>query len=299
MHSTGCATRRGRHVETAIDIDGTMNMNRLEQQLPSLQTSYRDAQPYPHVVIDDVLTPAALAAAYTDFAAIDPTSWTNYLHVNSKKFANTNRAAWGATLREIEAVFASPRFVAFLEALTGIEGLLPDPQLDGGGLHRSLRGGHLNVHADFTAHRVQPTWRRRVNLLLYLNEQWEAAWGGDLELWDKKVSRCEATVAPVGNRMLIFTTDQDSFHGHAEPLTCPEGVARQSLALYYFTEEAHPVAHATDYRARPGDGVKRVAIYLDKKALAVYGVLRRRFKFSDETMSKVLGVVSRKKKPSS
>ena len=52
----------------------------------------------------------------------------------------------------------------FLETLTGIDGLVPDPYFAGGGLHQIVRGGFLKVHADFNWH---PKLRldRRLNML--------------------------------------------------------------------------------------------------------------------------------------
>jgi hypothetical protein len=187
----------------------------------------------------------------------------------------------------------SERFVRFLDELTGFEDLVPDPDMDGGGLHRSLAGGYLNVHADFTAHHKRPLWRRRVNLLLYLNRDWHEDWGGDLELWSTDMARCVERVAPVDNRMLLFTTADDSYHGHPEPLRCPADVARQSLALYYFTVEAEPHVRSTHYRARPGDGVKGVAIALDNTALHAYDVIKRRLHLSDDLVSRGLGRAGR------
>ncbi|MCE9621641.1 MAG: 2OG-Fe(II) oxygenase [Actinomycetia bacterium] len=282
-------------MQVSSNIDEILNLRTLEDRLPALREQYQSAQPYAHIAIDDVLTAPALAGAYSDFAKLDPTDWTNYLHVNERKFANKKPETWGTTLREIQAALSTPRFLSFLSQLTGFEALLPDPTLDGGGLHRTLRGAHLNIHADFTAHHTNRHWRRRVNLLLYLNPEWHDDWGGDLQIWDRDVSACQAKVAPLGNRIFLFSTDEHSFHGHPEPLNCPEGVARQSMALYYFTEEAHPLVKPTDYRARPGDGVKRLWIYLDKKALALYDVVKRRFKLSDKAVSNLLGKFSRKK----
>ena len=106
------------------------------------------------------------------------------------------------------------------------------------------------MHADFTTHHVHQHWRRRVNLLLYLNRDWKPEWGGDLELWTTDMDRCEAEVPPRGNRMLLFTTDEDAYHGHPDPLACPPGIARQSLALYYFTEDADAVGQV-DQLPRP------------------------------------------------
>ncbi len=266
-----------------------LDLAALEAQLPALAEKYATAEPYPHIVLDDVLLPDALARAYEEFDGIPQASWTNYLHLNERKYANTRPDTWGPTLREVAEAFSSDRFVAFLSQLTGIPGLMADDIMDGGGLHRSLAGGFLNVHADFTAHHSKPGWHRRVNLLLYLNEQWDESWGGELELWSADMQRCTTRVPPIGNRVLLFTTDERSYHGHPEPLRFPEGRARQSMALYYFTQDTSLHARSTDYRARPDDGGRRALIYLDKKALQVYDVLKRRLHISDGAASRALG----------
>ncbi len=289
-------TRLREGLELHTTLDEIINLRPLEARVGELRSQYLDAKPYPHIVLDDVLSPATLNAAYEGFGVITEDDWTNYLHVNERKYANKVPATWGDTLREILEALSTPRFLTFLSQLTGIDGLQPDPTLDGGGLHRSFRGAHLNLHADFTAHHSNERWRRRVNLLLYLNPEWKPEWGGELELWDRDVSACQAKVAPLGNRIFLFNTDEYSFHGHPEPLNFPEGTARQSMALYYFTEEANPLKKSTNYRARPGDGLKRLWIYLDKKALAGYDVFKHRFKLSDSAVSNMLGKFSRKKR---
>jgi hypothetical protein len=129
--------------------------------------------------------------------------------------------------------------------------------------------------------------------LLYCNQDWRGEYGGELELWTRDMKRCEKRVAPLRNRVLIFNTDMDSFHGHPDPLTTPVGVARQSLALYYFTEEDAPVVRSTEYRARPGDGAKRALIYADKQALRGFDWAKRKFNLSNDAASRVLGVVEK------
>lgn len=270
-----------------------LDMERLERELPRLTADYATAEPFPRIVLDDVLRPAALAQAHAEFDAIDDSAWTNYLHLNERKYANTDPSTWGSTLAGVAQAFSDPAFLAFLSSLTGFTGLHADPSMDGGGLHRSLAGGFLNVHADFTAHHAQTSWRRRVNLLLYLNPGWQPGWGGELELWSRDMARCERRVAPIDNRVLIFTTDHDSYHGHPEPLRCPDGVARRSMALYYFTEEREVDVRSTNYRARPGDGVRAAGIFLDNQALHAYDVLKRRLRLSDKGASRWLGVASR------
>jgi hypothetical protein len=251
---------------------------------------YAAADPFPHIVIDDVLHPDAFAAAVADFPAVDDEFWKGYLHVNETKYCNVHPETWDDSLRNVAREFTSPEFVAYLEELTGIEGLIPDWSMDGGGLHQTMRGGHLNIHADFTTHHVHEHWARRVNILLYLNEEWQDDWGGQLELWDKDMTSCQDRVTPQGNRMLVFSTSFDSFHGHPDGLTCPPEEARRSMALYYFTEEDAPVRRATHYRARPEESRgRRALIAADRVVLDVYDRVKRRLGLTDDAAHRVLG----------
>ncbi len=261
---------------------------RLESALDGTAVRYRDASPFPHIVLDEVLTPAAFKEAVAEFPGVDDPFWKGYLHVNETKYCNVQPDTWAPHLQAVAQDFCSPRFVAYLEKLTGIENLIPDYTMDGGGLHQTLRGGHLNIHADFTTHHTHENWARRVNILLYLNEEWHDGWGGELELWDKDMTACRAKVAPAGNRVLVFTTDVDTFHGHPDGLACPDGMARRSLALYYFTEEQEAVRVSTNYRARPQDGLKRFAISADRTVLDLYDRAKRRLGVSDDAAHRVL-----------
>lgn len=271
-----------------------VDLDRLRGDVDVAAKEYAAADPFPHIVIDDVLRPDAFAATVADFPGIDDEFWKGYLHVNETKYCNVHPDTWADSLRGVARELTSPEFVAYLEELTGIRGLIPDWSMDGGGLHQTLRGGHLNIHADFTTHHVHESWARRVNILLYLNQEWHDDWGGKLELWDKDMVACRDRVTPQGNRMLVFTTSFDSFHGHPDGLTCPPGEARRSMALYYFTEEAHPVRRATNYRARPEEGTRRrAAIAADRVVLDVYDRVKRRLGLTDDAAHRVLHRLNR------
>ncbi len=277
-----------------------LDLGGLEHNLDALQSRYRSAKPFPHIVLDNFLEPDVVRLAMDEFPPLDPGEWNIYSHANERKFSHTEPATWPPTLQAVLAELNSQPVVDFLSKLTGIEGLFADDTLEGGGLHQSTTGGFLNIHADFTVHPHHRTWRRRVNLLLYLNRDWPPEYGGDLELWSTDMKRCVESVSPIANRAVIFTTDMDSFHGHPEPMRCPPDVARQSLALYYFTDEAAPVVRSTEYRARPGDGLHGVAIYADKQLLRAYDWTKRHLGISDETAKKFLQRVEglRRKRPS-
>jgi Rps23 Pro-64 3,4-dihydroxylase Tpa1-like proline 4-hydroxylase len=277
----------GGPVTTVLDLD------RLEARVGELKGKYRAAEPFPHVVLDDFLEADAVAGAMDEFPPLDTEEWNSFIHYNERKFSNTRPETWGPTLRAILDVFQGERFVSFLTELTGIEDLLTDDSLMGGGLHQSVAGGYLNVHADFTVHPAHRSWRRRINLLVYLNEDWRPEYGGELELWSKDMQTCVERVLPVANRVVIFTTDADSFHGHPEPLRCPEGTARQSLALYYFTVEDRPMVRSTEYRARPTDGSRKVAIYIDTQMLRTYDWAKRRLGLTDHATGRILSSIER------
>lgn len=265
----------------------------LTADLVDKTAAYAAAQPFPHIVLDNVLRPEVFEQAASEFPDIRDEFWKGYLHVNETKYANTQPDTWSPTLAAVARELCSDDFVKFLSELTGITDLMPDWTMDGGGLHQTLRGGHLNIHADFTTHHTHENWARRINILLYLNREWRPEWGGDLELWDADMTARRGQVTPAGNRMLVFTTSFDSFHGHPDPLTCPDDVARRSMALYYFTEEESAVRRSTNYRARPDDGMKKVAIWADRKALDYYDLAKRRLGVSDEKVSAMLTKIDR------
>jgi Rps23 Pro-64 3,4-dihydroxylase Tpa1-like proline 4-hydroxylase len=266
-------------------------------RLPDLSKQYQQASPYGHIVIDNFLNPAVLDECIAEFNKLNETDgWINYAHYNEKK-RGLNKLellpeALKATINELN----SPEFLQFLSTLTGIKNLQKDDFLEGGGIHQSGRGGFLNIHADFTVHPHHRNWQRRINVLIYLNKDWQDEWGGKLELWDKQMKACEVKVEPVFNRCVIFSTDADSYHGHPEPMTCPEDRFRRSIALYYYSVEDKPFRRATYYQARPGESNKKLMVKIDNAMVAAYTEIKGRLGANDKIISRILRFFSGKKK---
>ena len=267
-----------------------------------LAKQYRENHPCPHILLENLIDPAEAAEMAAEFPRPTSDAWTQYKHANENKLGMPKRELFPPTIGAVTDELNSPEFVAWVSEVTGIPNLIADPMLEGGGLHQSGPGGYLNVHTDFSMHHFHKNWHRRVNLILYLNPDWREEWGGAIELWERsphnKMTRCAAKYAPLLNRALIFTTDEKSLHGFPDPLTCPEGESRKSLALYYYTvePEGKMTAHSTDYFSRPQDGWwKSAMIWLDKEMVDLYSRAKARFGFSDEFASKVLGFLSGKK----
>jgi Rps23 Pro-64 3,4-dihydroxylase Tpa1-like proline 4-hydroxylase len=272
---------------------------RWDYQLPDLAKTYQQNLPYPHIALENFLDEEIAQQLVAEFPKPTDTSWIHYKHFNENKLGKTNRKEFPATIGRVIDEFNSPEFLAFVSKVTGIPGLMADPSLEGGGMHQTEPGGFLNMHADFTMHHHHKNWRRRVNLILYLNPGWQESWGGELQLWDKEMRKCVTKCPPIFNQAVFFNTTELSFHGYPDPIKFPAGTTRRSLALYYYTPENDPnyVAKSTNYKPRPGESKRRaLMIWLDKTAVHCYSVLKKRLGLSDDFAGKILGIFSRKRK---
>jgi hypothetical protein len=209
---------------------------------------YARACPFPHVVFDDLFSAEVLDAVLCEFPAPGDGDWWRFESTRERKLAANDETMLGPTTRQLLQELNSGPMIDFLNRLTGIPGLVPDPHFIGGGLHQIQAGGYLDVHADFNLHPYTGL-QRRLNLLLYLNKDWPDEYGGALELWRRGGKGPDKVVAPVFGRCVIFTTSDQAYHGHPKPLTCPPDRTRRSLALYYYSlPDQAVVAHNTVFR---------------------------------------------------
>lgn len=238
-----------------------LDLGRLNDLAKQSASDYQGAQPYPHILFEDFIPTETLSEVIQAFPSPETTiNWRTadaklgQQNVQLKKMGMPYEREIAPVIRRLIWELNSGAFIRFLEALTGIDGLLPDPSLQGGGLHQTMPGGVLGIHADFTRHRTYDL-DRRINVLLYLNKHWQESYGGHIELWSRDMTRCERRFAPLLGRCLIFNTDADSFHGHPDPVNCPEGETRKSIALYYYTngrKDGHVApTRATDWQLLP------------------------------------------------
>jgi Rps23 Pro-64 3,4-dihydroxylase Tpa1-like proline 4-hydroxylase len=215
-----------------------------------LHDHYQNAVPYPHIVIDNFLPKNVMRKVVEEFPArVDGRFADDFSQLKTGYSLSKIRSAY---VNDLLSALNSAAFIVFLEQLTGIKGLVTDSHFTGGGLHETKRGGHLSIHADFNIH-PHTKLLRRLNLILFLNEEWEDDWGGNLELWDQGMKACQLSVAPIIGRAVIFNTDSNNYHGHPDPLNCPPEVMRRSIALYYYSlPKKIALPHTTLFRARPG-----------------------------------------------
>ena len=218
----------------------------------ALHDEYVSNDPFPHIVIDDFLPTDLLRRVVADFPKRKPPRFDD---AQSKlKTGYQMEAIESPLITNLQNALNSSQFLEFLEEMTGIKRLIPDPHFVGGGLHETASGGHLSIHADFNMHK-RLNLRRRMNLILFLNEGWKDEYGGHLELWSTDMKERRRSAAPVMGRAVVFNTEEDSYHGHPDPTTSPPDVFRRSLALYYYTAletAVAPQVRTTQFKARPG-----------------------------------------------
>lgn len=217
----------------------------------ALREPYTTASPFPHIVLDGLFSDETLEGVLAEFPRPDEIEWAAFDNPTEKKLGYRYTSPLKRNLRDFLVDMSSPPILRFLEAMTGIEGLIPDPYFGGAGPHQILPGGFLKIHADFNWHPLLKL-DRRLNLLVYLNQDWRQEYGGHLELWSRDMARCEQRILPVFNRTVVFNTTDFSYHGHPAPLTCPEGRSRKSVSFYYYTngrpDEEQSAPHDTIFQ---------------------------------------------------
>jgi hypothetical protein len=222
----------------------------LRHDARALAARYHDAQPFPHIAVDGLFDDEVLDAVLGEFPAPEAMKWMRFDNPLEKKLGFYHEtSALSDTVRRFLDAMSSFEMLLWLEALTGIDGLIPDPYFGGGGLHQIESGGFLKVHTDFNVH-PKLKLDRRLNMLIYLNRNWAEEYGGHLELWDREGRRCVERILPVFNRTVVFSTSDTSYHGHPHPLTSPPGVTRKSVSLYYYT-----AGRPADERSAPHDTI--------------------------------------------
>jgi Rps23 Pro-64 3,4-dihydroxylase Tpa1-like proline 4-hydroxylase len=218
-----------------------LDWSALEEIAAEHREEYGAALPFPHLVLDGLFPTRLLDQAIAELPGATA-NWTTYDTVNEAKQVCSDARAFGPVAETIVHALNSAPFVNFLQKLTGIEGLIPDPHLRAAGYMQARPGGFLGLHYDFATQKDLKL-DRRINVLLYLNRDWLPEWGGQLELHSNDAlegpKHQEVVVEPMFNRLLIFNTP-NALHGHRRPIQCPPGRARLCLSWYYYTAPPVP-----------------------------------------------------------
>jgi len=229
-------------------------LTRLDAQAILKSKEFSTASPFPHCVIDDLFDGSLIDEILNEFPSVSDPIWESS---NQEQIQVKLRSNWetdddiAPATRSVVHFLNSGAFMKRLSVICGIDKLISDPYYTGGGLNCTRPGGLLDVHVDGNWHHAMGV-HRRLNAILYLNKEWQTAWGGQLELWDRELSQCVTSIEPRMNRLIVFETHDFTYHGHPTPLACPSDEARKSLILYYYTALPRPesqVAMSKPHRA--------------------------------------------------
>ncbi len=221
-----------------LDVEDTAtwleNKIVLRESLSSLRQRYSTVAPFPNLVLDGLFPKELIDGVCSEIPSLGGKDWVHHKDDHQDKFGSRSAASMGEYGTRLTALLHSAAFLFFLSEITGIKGLLPDPYLQGGGYHVLPRGGKFDVHIDRKTDYIFGL-RRRLALIIYLNEGWKPEYGGQLELWDKQGTACVTSIEPEKNRTVLFEVADGNYHGNPTPIACPPGQTRNSFIVYYHT----------------------------------------------------------------
>lgn len=195
-------------------------------------------EPFKRIVVDNFMPQSVIIEAFNRFPLITSSIWEKTDDDVEKKYRSNFSSEFDFPVGSISMVrvLNSSIMLKAISEVFGIPKLIPDPYFTGGGLNMQTRGGMLDVHVDGNYHDATGL-NRRINAIVFLNPGWQKSWGGEFGVYDNKGEKLVEAIEPLMNRLVIFDTDDKSFHGTPNPLNCPDDVTRKSLILYYYTKE--------------------------------------------------------------
>lgn len=205
------------------------------EKIHEMAAEFQSQKPYGYASVGGLFDNSLISMISKDVESyLDVIPQETNFYASYRKYRLSMLADMLEQVRVFISYLNSSTFLQVLSEISGIENLHPDPELGAGGIHAIGRGGFLKVHTDFNWHSGL-SMHRRLNLLIYLNENWENEWKGDIELWSADAKDRIFSLSPDTGNALLFETNDVSYHGHPDPLQCPEGTFRKSIALYYYT----------------------------------------------------------------
>ncbi len=216
----------------------------VRSQADRFRREFVSTPPFPHVVIDDFLDPELCRDLSEQFPSFDPTKALNEYGEVGGKAVYENIRPLGSAYRRFDDLVCSKPFLRWLGEVTDIGDLVYDPDYYGGGTHDNQNGQGLDLHVDFNYHPLTGR-HRRLNMIVFLNPDWQRQWGGSLKLqanpWLAPEQTQTIEVVPVLNRCALFATSEKSWHGfdviRIPPDRVAEGVSRRSLSVYFYSDD--------------------------------------------------------------
>lgn len=246
--------------------------------------------PFKHVIIEDFLEEKAFERLFAQYPPKPTKEFWSYSNPIEVKYALDKFDLMGDELKNWFYSLSHPILIKKFADLFNIENLEFDPYLHGGGIHMSPKHGRLNMHLDYEKH-PHSEKQRRLNIIYYVNKEWNKDWNGDCQLWDKEMKECIVKCYPKRNRAIVFETIEQSWHGLPDKIKCPQAEFRKSMAYYYIS----PLINKSD-KSKVGAGedgfrmkakfVKRPQDPMDERMEKLYEI-RPRKRIMKEDMEKI------------
>jgi Rps23 Pro-64 3,4-dihydroxylase Tpa1-like proline 4-hydroxylase len=235
--------------------------NLYENKLQGFIAAFNSAQPFRHIIIDNFLNTSDAIDLYENFPDVHDMR-THYKGLNEKKSELSGFNLLNSSFNQLHQNLITEATITGLEKLTGLSPLSTIEDRLGYGLHQGGNNSFLDIHIDYNIHPIQNK-HRKLNLILFLNKEWQDEWGGYLEFWDRDVKQCITSVKPVFNRCVVFECSEISYHGYST-IKVPQGVTRKSYYQYYFLPNTSDTKfHDTIFKPRPQDkAIKKAGTYI-------------------------------------
>jgi Rps23 Pro-64 3,4-dihydroxylase Tpa1-like proline 4-hydroxylase len=225
----------------------TIDFDRLEREADGFRETWQSARPFELLVIDNFGDSERMSNIHRSFPELSSLKKSRDYIFAKEKYEKNNFSSLSKDLNDLHFEINSERFQNFLQKITEMP-LFIDPDFHGGGLHSGGVGSYLDMHADFNVHPQHSNWVRELNILIYLNEGWQPAWGGQLKLRHSNTGESRE-VEPLFNRCVIMLTKEHTLHGY-DPIAFPPGRYRRSIAAYAYSEALEgeaPDARSTNW----------------------------------------------------
>lgn len=258
------------------DIINPIYLN--DEKIKSLKKDFDSAKPCKFIELPDFLDENFATSLYKNFPKIDTLN-VKRKSLNENKSEDYHFDRFHPNFTLIRDALAHPEFIKIIEEITGIKKLQTSNDALGAGVHQGGKDSYVDVHIDSNYNAKENLWRR-LNLLVYLNKDWKPEYGGELELWDQKMTKCETKLSCGWNRAVIFLTDETTPHGYRK-INIPEGESRKSFYTYYSTKPDDDFKYVdSHFKTRPDDsltkkiatGIKEPLKIIIKRALNILGV---------------------------
>jgi hypothetical protein len=235
---------------------------RLPRPIGILRSDFKNAVPFPHVVMDGLFSSELLDPLLAEMNAMRPEQWMVVEKESAERFLRMRSVAeLGENGIKVLALAHSPAFLYLLSEITGVWQLLPDPYLQGAGYASMRHGDFFNLHSDRSV-AYETGLTRRLAMIVFLNKSWKREYNGQLELWNAEATKCEVTIEPVFNRTIVFEVANPNFHGVPSPIACPLDQSRQSFMIYY-----HTVGIDQQFNVRPHSSIFAPQIHRTNRIL--------------------------------